>query len=728
MFTSGQRAALGLAYHFALGVLVALVPYAIRSRFYFHDDMQHQFLPAFYHIGRLLRQGEFPVLTLTSWNGGNLLGEYQYALLNPVSLALYAVLPSISDYHLASFLLAAVHYGVLTAGCYLLARSYGIERHWASLAAFAVAGNNFLAYWAASNWMPLFVSFAWAVWAWAFLLRAHRSRLDWALAVLFCFLTVASGFPQTTLFVGIAALMAAWPLWRGGALAQAAAAPAALTAAVLLSAVQIFSLLSLGLVSVRDQGVYNTNFLVPNLHDVIALSSPFHFGFIFIYGGYLLSEIPMFFAAWFIMPLLPLINWRKVEWRRPEITALGAAAVLLLIATQGPEYLYVLRLPFRWLPYLHVVVVLLFCLIASRASFIVTPRRLLGAALVVLFLWISSWQTAPAHWPQHLAGAVVLLVGIGLFAGVARRRHIARVGVLAGIAVLLLAGTRVLVKGNGNTSDWRVSRFAPDLEMPVSASPPSAYGVHLGGSGFVQGVGRSPEYQTGFMTLQSGLPMVNGYSAIGHKPLLDLLCMNWAGATCPEAAHRLFETDPVTGMRVVDLFRIDRIMAAKGPHLDTLRPYLDPSWRLERDGRLGQLFVRELPQNLPGSLAWLPGGLRVDEAGSATTDRESLRLNGATSGPTRLVFARLWWPGYRADLDGVRVPVEAHRGIFVSVDLPPGASGTLTLRFRPPPHRIGLAATAAGALATLGGVVFFGRLFRRSGRGARGPAAGRLAT
>src|SRR4051812_1345617 len=164
---------------FVIGIGVSLIPWLFRERFYFHDDVQHQHLPIFLHIGRLLRAGETPILSLGNFTSGNLLGEYQFALLNPVSLALYTALPSIPSLTTAALVLACFYYGVLASGTYVLARSYDVERSGAVLAALVIASNNLISYWFASSWFPVFVSIAWLVWAWAFLVRAERSRVDW---------------------------------------------------------------------------------------------------------------------------------------------------------------------------------------------------------------------------------------------------------------------------------------------------------------------------------------------------------------------------------------------------------------------------------------------------------------------------------------------------------------------------------------------------------------------
>src|SRR3712207_9027519 len=101
-----------------------------RSTLFPHPTLfrSHKNIPSFLHLGRLLRAGEPPFLTLASFISGNLLGEYQFAVLNPVSLALYAVLPSFGSLETAALFLACFHYGVLASGMYVLARSYRVAK------------------------------------------------------------------------------------------------------------------------------------------------------------------------------------------------------------------------------------------------------------------------------------------------------------------------------------------------------------------------------------------------------------------------------------------------------------------------------------------------------------------------------------------------------------------------------------------------------------------------
>ena len=64
----------------------------------------------------------------------------------------------------------------------------------------------------------------------------------------------------------------------------------------------------------------------------------------------------------------------------------------------------------------------------------------------------------------------------------------------------------------------------------------------------------------------------------------------------------------------------------------------------------------------------------------------------------QLVFATLGWPGWQAELDGKAVPVQRTKIGMLMVKVPPGASGTLDVTFRPPGLTAGLGAAGIGTL------------------------------
>jgi hypothetical protein len=138
--------------------------------------------------------------------------------------------------------------------------------------------------------------------------------------------------------------------------------------------------------------------------------------------------------------------------------------------------------------------------------------------------------------------------------------------------------------------------------------------------------------------------------------------MNMFGETCPEGIPRLFERDPRTGARYLDLLRVNRLIALKGPHLDALLPALDKSWRLEFLGRRTTGLCANC--RMPACPARSPGFRRTPDrrrwaspmrqasssiAASAAADQGHLRpavvagLPGGVSTVGRLPCAPIAW-------------------------------------------------------------------------------------
>ena len=655
-------------------------------------------------IGRTLRDtGVVPWLTTQTWYGGNLLGEYQYALVNPVALGLFALLPQFDTLQAGAAFLGVTCTAILAAGALLLARSLGISRPLSFVAALAIATNGFAFYWLASSWFPGFLSLAFVVWAMAFVLRADRGGGAFLAAALATMLTATAGWPQTVLVLGlfvaiVAGVRAATGDWRSAAapvlaagLGVAAASPA------------IYPVVALGDGMARPTGIFNNGFLVPGLGDVLAVTNPLHHGRMLAFGGYGTIVAPTFHAAWFVVPVLCLLDWRRIAWRSPPLLVLLALTGLLLVATQGPEQLGPVRWPFRLLPHFHIALILTVLLLLTRAGVAAFSwRRASALALALLLTTLQSLQSDPASLPLIVGPAAVIVTAsaILLVAGAGRAVPVA-LG-LALITAVFALHTRSTVPRNPTLPDWRF------LMRPSAAGPlwtvPRGYEFHLSGHpGDVRDPARFEGPLFGQMGLALGRSTINGYSPIGHRGLFARFCVDTHGWTCPEAGPRLLDREPTTGMPFADLMRVERVIAERGAHLDRFATVVGDPWRVGEAPPRAVVFSRPLPNaDLPGSLAWPITGLSVEAIGVPTATLERLRIHSRSAGVNTLVFARAWWPGYHATFDGVPVPARRLADILVAVDLPAdGSAGELVLRHRPPGSRMALVASGGALLLVL---------------------------
>lgn len=394
------------------GLGIALLPLLAGPGKYFTDDMESQFVPALYAIGATLRaEGAVPLFTAQTWFGGSLAAEFQYGLFNPVLLLAYALLPGFATLTGAAAFLGAVFTALLSAGGFLLARALRIAPPLCHAAGFAIASNGFLYYWLATSWLPAFTSVAFMLWAMAFLVGAHRGAGGFLATGAGVYLTVTAGWPQTVLVLGLfvachCAALALTGRWRDAAWPALAAA-----LGVGAAAVALLPLFGMAEVAQRLSGVVAGGAMVPDLGDVLAVSQPFHFGYLMHFDGYSALPAPMFHAAWFVLPVACLLAWGRVPWRDPTLRTLLAFTALTLLATQGPSQFGPLRWPVRFLPYFQVGLVLLTLLMVARAGFApldAVRRRLLAGAVLVSTL--LAWQSVPS--PFFVALLSGLLLGL----------------------------------------------------------------------------------------------------------------------------------------------------------------------------------------------------------------------------------------------------------------------------------------------------------------------------
>src|SRR4029078_9284341 len=111
----------------ALAALLAWLPEWRAPGFYFHDDMQIQYLPAIVELGRAARHGHLAVLSEYSWFGGALAGEYQHGVFSLFHLLLCACLAGFSLSSIASSV-SISYYALAAAGAYRAARVLDFRR------------------------------------------------------------------------------------------------------------------------------------------------------------------------------------------------------------------------------------------------------------------------------------------------------------------------------------------------------------------------------------------------------------------------------------------------------------------------------------------------------------------------------------------------------------------------------------------------------------------------
>lgn len=704
-----------------LACAIALV-HMVEARFFLSGDKQSMFLPVTRDIGRRLLHGEFPSIDPDLGAAGNYVLNLQYGLYDPFQLVVAVVLSRIDDVVLAATLWSVGLLAVLCAGVCALLLRLRVPGGWAAAGAVGVSLAGYTLFQLAPSWMAATGSLVWVPWWW----RCWYGSSRWSLVGLggFGYLVVAAGWPFTWLlaaFIGVGlvaeevlrrpsgagAAAAVWLRWLGSrVLASLGGALAGVTVAVpVLVAFEY---------TVRTTAIADNGRWRPNLADLLSVASPTHS----LYGnvpGVAPSE-PMFFVAWFIAVLVWGVAWSRATWRVPGVLGAGVAAFLAALMTQMPAELGPLRQGLRNLPGFQLCIVVLIVVAYAHSPARWTRSRVAGAVATALVTGWLAWGQNPQS-AQVLVGAVLVLgcvvALLGLLALGATAGWWGTTARAASLPAVFALVTTVLLTG------WAVRGY-PDsaggdhgLTNPAPTSAPGAVGGVPTLTLFDRESGTEVRQRLygdgigyGYTRLSESYRPLNGVSSLGHRYLNQQLCLDWYGSGCGDAAERLFATEPTTGRTWIDLLGVEQVQAAPGKRARIWRRVAADAW--QPSDRVGAVTIYHRVEQLPviGRITDVDGPAAVTPL-DLENAQQSYRID-AGDALTRLVFRDIYWPGYRATLNGVPLEVTAVSDVFVSVTIPAGAAGELVVSYSPAGHGVRLALWVVGGVLVLVSLLLVG--------------------
>ncbi len=679
--------------------LLAQLPLVRNRLFYFWDDSAAQFIPMYRALGEQVLSGHWPVqLDPGAWMGGNISAEAMFGEWNPVNVANYVLVASLPDLAVAAAVVKTEYLVLLAVGSYLLCREYGSSRWAAAVLGVALPFGGFTLYFEASSWAAGLISFSWIPLLWWALRRYATGKTLAIWPFVIGYLTVTAGNPYGLLAVGIVVLgltmellLTRQPVWHLLAIAACLGGVALLVFLPLVG--------NSGVSWRASREMFNNGQLVPSLTDVLELSMPSHQPKITAFEpGAIRMEVPAMYFAWFVLPLSPWLRWSRLRagWRglAGPLTVAGTYLVLSL----GPSNFWWFRWPLRLVEYLYLALGVLFAVLLSAGLATDRLRRRIGATAVILFgcgyLSFASWPKASK---QHL---VSILVITGL---------VALVVVVSGKGSRWMAG--VLLTGTAAVLALQLMWFPNNKSMPGFAFPTSAadvekFGQRYRGTTFQVADngkvdsrgGPSQDLLFGNMYRAAGVDSPTAYTGIGHKKFHQALCLNWRGSTCPEVYGKLWAPDGDSSL--ADVLRLETVVVQRALIED---PPVPTGWHVvDRNAEVTQLR-RDHPVPWPrGRLSAVSPTIAAYDDLCSSPRAERVRFDRVRPGPATMVFARINWPGYRAEVNGVSLPVRDGPAGLVSVDLPDGVgSGEVRLRWTPPGQAIGFAGVGAGALGAL---------------------------
>jgi hypothetical protein len=681
-----------------IGLTAAAIPYLFNHRFYFNDDQQNFDYPYFLEIGRQLHHHHWPFLSLAIFNGGNFSIDWQLTVFNPISALWYWSLYGARNLNTLGLSIFGFYIVLIALAAYHLARSFKLSRSLSLVAATAVSTNNYLLYFYADGATWGLFSLCWLLWAWGSL-HAYRTSgraVSLAFFAVFAYLTITSGHPHTGLMLAILILGYLIELLGAKAGPLKPVSLVLVGFAVLLLALPTLlpAFFSFGWFHRLDAFASVNGLFVPNAGDVLNLSSLFHPLRMRVLNS-LITPMPWAYLAWFVWPLIPLFRRERI-WpllsRYPALLTFMAFAFIMLFS---PEQLGPLRFPIRFLPFFHVAVIIAFLIVLNQAAAVaITRRRVLISVAVILICHLLSLFSQPHLLTLQVLGlALCLPLTLCAVTMAYLRRPILFSSILSGGVLAGFVLTHAIFPENLILPDF-LSRSSVAADKMEPILPFDGYSLYLGNRP------NKPDWNDDCFYAAQGIYenryTINGETSIGQRNFATRFMPGdyrdlWTEIRTDRGLSALFSNEPETGAGFLDLMRVNTLCVSD-VHLDMKGSQI---WKETRKTSFTTWYERIHPNLQHTTLSWSSPGIAATSDQPPTGERESLHVR---SGPQRgfLVFARMYWPGYHAELDGQPLNVSPLAGFLVKVDVPSNCDGPLILTFVPPGLYIGFFGAAFG--------------------------------
>lgn len=468
-----------------------------------------------------------------------------------------------------------------------------------------------------------------------------------------------------------------------------------------------------------EEGTFNDNFLTAPWSETLTASIPSSVSSIESWTGET-TYAPITYIAWFAIPALAFIGWRKAQGSLRELVTPLLLLAFILLFTAGPSDIGQIRWPARLLPFVAVFSLVLLGVLLSRFGTLDKLRsRVIAASLIVFVLMIRASSSGPQYFIRHLTWAVVI-IAVGALAIYLGRRYGAPA--IAGLLILTIAPVTLyqVIAYPQALNKW----YLPTSQSEAKANFPDFPGttLQLGNRALIRIDAETTELPWtsqvyGNYAKVLDLDYVNAYTPVGHADFASLLCMGFDGSTCDDAYRNVFRPDEYTGRTSADLMLLDRVVLQRKQYPGADNEPAPPGWHWAEVPEVAQDQIYVLERDA-GPISGQPGRVSATVNADAQSEYMSVkneRVRVSSPGGGSVVFARLAWPGYTATLDGEPIPTKGLGGTYLYVDLPPGTDNAeLVINFRSPGQRIGYVGMGFGLVILAGLSVIYYRDRRQS--------------
>ncbi|WP_312401690.1 hypothetical protein [Leuconostoc lactis] len=689
----------------AIVSIFSLIPLFFFHRFYFLDDTQRGAIGQWYEVGKLVMQGQLPIFNVAAQGSGNYLAEGQWSTFSPL-----VWLISIIVYYSSNFLVFATAFkivllNILGVGSFLLARSMAVQKPYAIIYGIVTPFVGFTMFAGASSWVTDLMVSAFFPWFWWALRRFLNKNTGPVLAFVVGYSIITVGYVFGTIMlitVMLGAFIAAivmknWHQLRRIVLLGISLA--ATTIAVYLPGIAISS------VTMRNtEGIFNDNFLSPNLSDILFSFSPV--GYSEMNSWWTVSGVtymPFMYMSW-LVALLIFVDFKQIknfiqnhkvlliQWVTPTI--------LTFMLLFGPANVGPLRFPVRMMAYFGQLVLLLVILLVARLGLKFSKGRMqLFIGLMVLGTYLEIANT-PVRTQSILVINLVISIFVAIIAYIGSGHHKVQlkkmtiqlkqpmfvVVVLAIIATgfSVLVQQRTSGRHHDEIQQQHITYIYPDYQMPGTKANILKMAEKFKGNTVI--LGFDSHVVMGNDWYVTNNDSMNVYTPVGFKKFSDDFRGGDPTRISSENYAKLFNKDKQTQLPLADLLSVDTVAVGNEGDRKVYRNLikhknLPAGWQVTSHDQYYVVIQREKINNNVGGVVWsnIPQVTEIKNSNYEVTIKVPAHRDEA-----KVVFSRTAWPGYHV-IGGQAKLAKPLRGYLTQIKIPASQDEqTITLQFEPP--------------------------------------------
>lgn len=726
--------------------LILLSPVLFTGKALFWGTPALQFHPWRVHALQMLLAGELPLWNPLVGMGAPLLANYQSALLYPPTWSLLLIGAVFGDIAMAwaQGLLVVLHWMLAGWGMTRLVQELGLGTLAQTvgglafaLSGYVVARAGFLSINAAVAWLP------WILWM-AYRIVQAPSLRNTALLAFFIAMQLLAGHAQTTWYTLV--LCGFWVIFWGFAYSQSDETPIVEKAKTLggflvaggwagaMSAAQLLPTAELLATSQRASGADFEFAMTYSFWPwrVITAFIPNFFGNP-VHGNYwgyanfwedavYVGLLPLWFG------LSALWGWRKHD-RKPLLGFLGAVLVVTFMLALGRNtpvfpWLYrniptfdLFQAPTRWM----LLAVFAFSLLAAlgvegwrapigpKARARVMRRIVVSAGIVIAATAASTFLSGDVRtvvWPTAWVGLLGIGVGILTLTAprAAAREQIGRWH----IAVTVFVALDLLVAGWGLNPGIELDFYQPNVVesadtyvFPEEDLRAVMFDQYFRFDSFLVDYAGLRESALPNLGLLDGISTANNFDPLVPGPYAAWMdALNGADSA---GFARLLNQMPVSVVKHMD--GDEKVTPAPlaswyacATHVENADLALDDI--LSGAATPQRVLLVEAAVDAPFENCTMAQPIAFTQVNSRQID---FAVNASSDG--WLLWRRVWYPGWRATLDGIDTEIVQANALFQAVFVPADTQA-VTFRYQPQSFSVGVMVSMAGWLIWLGVMVY----------------------